>query len=75
MGSFLGNGHGCGCESHHGWETTILKGVGHEAVPKATLGSDPNLRQLLLPACLPVMELSLAAHTIINASVPAAWRQ
>jgi hypothetical protein len=53
-------------------ETTILEGVGHEAVPKATLGSDPNLRRLLLPACLPVMELSLAAHTIINATVPAA---
>lgn len=53
-------------------ETTMIPGVVHDAVPKATLGSDPKLRELMLPACLPVMELSLAAHTIINATVPAA---
>jgi hypothetical protein len=46
--------------------------VGHEAVPKATIQGDSKLAALLLPACLPVLEISLAGHTIINATIPAA---
>jgi hypothetical protein len=53
-------------------QTTLVQGVGHEAVPKATIQGDPKLAALLLPACLPVLEISLASHTIINATIPAA---
>lgn len=53
-------------------ETSVIKGVAHEAVPKATIEGDSKLKDLLLPACLPLLEVSLAAHTIINATIPAA---
>jgi hypothetical protein len=53
-------------------QTTLVQGVGHEAVPKATIQGDSKLAALLLPACLPVLEISLAGHTIINATIPAA---
>jgi len=53
-------------------QSTLIQGVGHEAVPKATIKGDSKLAALLLPACLPVLEISLAGHTVINATVPAA---
>jgi len=53
-------------------ETSVIEGMAHKAIPRATLENDPKLAELLLPACLPVVECSLAAHTIINATIPAA---
>jgi hypothetical protein len=56
-------------------KTVSLVGVPQTLVPQATLDPDNNaeLRELLLPAALPLMEVALAGHTTINASVmPAA---
>jgi hypothetical protein len=55
-------------------ETTIIEGLSHKALPDAVLYPDKNPKMigLMLPACLPVNELSLSGHTIINVTVPAA---
>jgi hypothetical protein len=53
-------------------QRTLLKGLVNEIIPAAVLNSDHGLRELLFPACLPLWEFSLAGHTIINATIPAA---
>jgi hypothetical protein len=55
-------------------ETTVIEGIAHKAVPKATMEvkSNEKLRHLLSAACLPLMEFTLAGHTTINGIIPAA---
>ncbi|MBN1153184.1 MAG: hypothetical protein JXA58_08230 [Dehalococcoidia bacterium] len=52
--------------------THDLSGLAHKAIPGAALDADSTLGALVGPACLPVSELCLSAHTIINITVPAA---
>jgi hypothetical protein len=49
-----------------------LSGLAHKALVSAALEDDPVLKTIVGPACLPVSELCLSAHTIINITVPAA---
>ena len=55
-------------------ESATLTGVPQTLVPQAVLEPSENakLRELLVPAALPLMEVALAGHTTIDATVPAA---
>ncbi len=50
---------------------TELIGLAHDCIPKATLEEDARLAGVVGLACVPVSELALSPHTIVNVTVPA----
>ena len=51
---------------------TELVGLVHKCLPQIVLEDDTTLAPLIMPACLPISELAVSAHTIINVTIPAA---
>ena len=50
----------------------LLEGIAHRVVPRAVMEKDERALALLPIATVPLTELSLSAHTIINITIPAA---
>lgn len=50
----------------------LLEGIAHKVVPRALMEKDEQTLALLPIATVPLTELSLSAHTIINITIPTA---
>ncbi|MBP1909237.1 hypothetical protein [Methanolobus bombayensis] len=70
--------------SYYGFDTDVdveliidgnkfeLKGLGHNVIPDAVLNGKQEILNIIPFAAVPVAELQLSGHTIINVTVPAA---
>lgn len=53
-------------------EKTLLEGLSHTVIPEAVIAGNKQFFDLIPLAALPVAELSMTPHTIINITVPTA---